>query len=299
MSKLRRRKQKQKHVQLKSSATRLSTLPLDAPEEDEGDTENDVSPWELVNLALEGQSALDLAIGSSDEGDVEDEDRVLTDSYSKKAALQASSSLSFVDDLRRKSASLVRALSDERDCAAQLVALQARGRCCIFVLKLSSQELLQRDTGDLGYQRDWSKVENAREEFVAAATMYGKVIIAELPMKNAHRTIRENTLLGGVLGGAKYLFHGMLVKHAPDNAKAPGHELKALREMGPGFVRPLFVKLHYRGHTVSVQSVLPITRDTLVHGSCDGGRTKRRDADVEVRELRSLCLFSHIPYRLH
>jgi hypothetical protein len=134
MSKLRRRKQKQKHVQLKSSATRLSTLPLDAPEEDEGDTENDVSPWELVNLALEGQSALDLAIGSSDEGDVEDEDRVLTDSYSKKAALQASSSLSFVDDLRRKSASLVRALSDERDCAAQLVALQARGRWCICML---------------------------------------------------------------------------------------------------------------------------------------------------------------------
>ena len=255
MSKLRRRKEK---ARLKSSASRV-------PLEDEVE-EEEVSPWELVNMALQGQeeaAAVELTATSSDDDD--DCERVLTDSYSKSAALTATT-LSFADDLRRKSASLVRALSEQRECGAQLAALQ---------------ELLQRDTGDLGYQRDWSKVENAREEFLAAATMYGKIIIAELPMKNAHRTIRENPLLGGLIGGAKYLFHGMLVKYAPDNAKAPGHELKSLREMGDDFVRPLIVKMHYRGHTISIQSVLPITRETLVHGSCDGGRTRRRDGAVE------------------
>ncbi len=211
---------------------------------DDGDDGDDVTPWELVTLALQ-----EVALAEEEEltlGDEDEEDRVLSDSYNKSAELTASTTLSFADDLRRKSASLVKALVEQRECAAQLAAVQ---------------DLLQRDTGDLGYQRDWSKAgESAREDFLATALMYGKVVVAELPMKNAHRTIKVNTLLGGVLGGAKYLFHGMLIKWAPDNPKAAGHELKALRQIsGTAFNRPLFAKLQYRGYTISIQSVLPIT----------------------------------------
>jgi hypothetical protein len=73
----------------------------------------------------------------------------------------------------------------------------------------------------LGPQRDWSKVSGS-QDFLESAEMYGKIIIrqdllldscvgfllsfshslfSELHMRR--KTIRENTLLGGQIGGSK------------------------------------------------------------------------------------------------
>lgn len=169
-------------------------------------------------------------------------------------------------------------------------------------------------TQSCGMQRDWTgeyhrvrsdgvELQRLLEDFHHTAVMYGTIIASERRLPNESRTIRE-VQLGGLLGGRKYLHHGLMFKFADgDNGKAPSHELKSLSwlsKWGPaeGLFTPLFMVLRYAGQTVSCQTVVPIGRkQTLVYGSADVGKSVSKDAkvhDVLFRVLHQrLGLASH------
>lgn len=68
-----------------------------------------------------------------------------------------------------------------------------------------------------------------------------------------------------------------------------GHELKSLNAFASGGMIlglnfALMCLIDYRGHRLIASSLLPISKDTLVYGSSDGGRTVRAD----VPELNQL-----------
>ncbi len=129
---------------------------------------------------------------SSDDDDEKKDEKNLASSYSKVPTQHGKDEISFVDQLRGASQNLLSSLSFDSDAANAL------------------RELLENDTcSELGPQRNWSKSES-EIDFLECCEMYGKIIVSELGQRR--KTIRENTLLGGIAGGAKYLHAGLLFK---------------------------------------------------------------------------------------
>ena len=101
------------------------------------------------------------------------------------------------------------------------------------------------------------------------------------------KTIQPATQMGGMAGGDKYVHQGLFFKLSRDVTGAYGgdeqasaaahHEMDALAALLaaniPGLHFPLTAVISYCGHTVLVSSLLPISNETLVYGSADGGST--------------------------
>jgi len=126
------------------------------------------------------------------------------------------------------------------------------------------------------------------------AKRLGKIIISEAFLPD-QLTIKPFSTLGGHAGGKKYLYNGILFKLQTDwmsiyggdfyAMKTGGLELKALmRYYGcKGLHVPLMAVIDYRGFRLVAESFLPINKNTLAHGSSDGGRTIV-DTNDELRE---------------
>ena len=125
------------------------------------------------------------------------------------------------------------------------------------------------------------------DDFVYAARTFGRIIISEVFLPHNKKTISPTTI-GGIVGGEKYVVHGILFKFAFDNdrifggsdaaaAKVSDQELKGMMSFFalelPSLFFPMVALVKHHGYTLVAMSLLPVTRSTLVYGSHDGGVT--------------------------
>ncbi|GAM20836.1 hypothetical protein SAMD00019534_040110 [Acytostelium subglobosum LB1] len=136
----------------------------------------------------------------------------------------------------------------------------------------------------------YREISKLAHDFVYTAKIYGKVIISELMLPLHLKTIKPINI-GGVAGGHKYIALGILFKLALDSQglyvgdhnamKAAGHELKGLMSYYnarvEGLHHPLMTLIDYRGFRLVAMSLLPISGETIVYGSSDGGITVHSD----------------------
>ncbi|EFA81515.1 hypothetical protein PPL_05504 [Heterostelium album PN500] len=147
-------------------------------------------------------------------------------------------------------------------------------------------------------------------DFVKAAETYGRIIIKEMFMPVKSKTIPPIDI-GGVAGGEKYICQNILFKFAYDQkiggswlyggkvpsdfgaSKAAGNELRGLsfffqnimdHDCADRINVPLMCIIDYYGYRLVAISLLPITKKTLIYGSCDGGNTVHDDVP-EVNEI--------------
>eukprot|EP01133_Synstelium_polycarpum_P003664 gene3664-4217_t len=175
------------------------------------------------------------------------------------------------------------------------------------------QYLLDRPESEEKY-RLLSVVAN---DFVYCANTLGKIIISELNLPDESKTILPLGL-GGVAGGFKYKCHDIIFKFVVDTEiaegvwmygeskrcdekaqKSAGHELKGLNHYlehsKGGVIRfPLMAIIDYRGYRLLAISNLPIGKNTIVYGSCDGGRTVHNSDPVVNEEMKRLASILNI-----
>jgi hypothetical protein len=136
------------------------------------------------------------------------------------------------------------------------------------------------------------------QDFLYSATAYGKIIISEVYLADAKKTIKPANV-GGVAGGSKYIAQDILFKFALDNdglygnndsaaATVAGHELKGLQAYFNCAIAhlslPLMALVDYRGFRLIAISFLPINERTLVYGTNDGGNTMH-DKNAKMRQM--------------
>jgi hypothetical protein len=124
------------------------------------------------------------------------------------------------------------------------------------------------------------------QDFVDAATSYGKIIISEHFLPHEKKTIQPQ-MLPGIIGGEKFVVHNILFKFAVDHkniygsdfsaAKAAGNELRGLmcyfNTSIPDLNVPLMALVDYRGFRLTAMSLLPVDTNTIIYGTFDAGRT--------------------------
>tara|TARA_R110002050_G_C8839155_1_gene505827 strand:- start:85 stop:732 length:648 start_codon:yes stop_codon:yes gene_type:complete len=138
------------------------------------------------------------------------------------------------------------------------------------------------------------------QDFINSAKMYGRVIILERFLETGggvqspvHRPGQapQKTItpvhMGGVAGGDKYIVNNIMFKFAVDSHDIYGDDRWAAKAAGlellgycayfnthiPGLSLPLVAVVDFMGYRLICESVLPITRRSLVYGSCDAGKT--------------------------
>lgn len=145
--------------------------------------------------------------------------------------------------------------------------------------------------------KKYEDISTLNNNFVSMAKQLGKIIIAEAFLPDEVKTIRPYSL-GGVAGGCKYLYNGILFKLQNDwkgiyksdhNAMKSGSlELKGLmRYYGFKHIHvPLMAIIDFRGYRLLAESKLPIGPETLQYGSADAGVTVRDGSSCpELRDL--------------
>lgn len=149
-------------------------------------------------------------------------------------------------------------------------------------------------------------------DFVSAAVSYAKTIISEYFLHSKDRSILPRNL-GGIAGGKKYLWRGILFKLADGStgpwsgsdeaaAKAAGHDLKgATHYFNLGLEKlhfPLMALIDYRGFRMTAQALLPLRPGSLIYGSADAGKTVHKDDPVMneamLQAATALNLLPHI-----
>ena len=133
----------------------------------------------------------------------------------------------------------------------------------------------------------YQKLNALNREFIATATLYAKIIISEYFIASEKKSLRPKAI-GGIAGGVKYLWKGILFKLADgkrqpynDNfeaaAKVMGHELKGansyFRCAIPGVHIALQAVIDYRGFRMLAQAYIPIDESTIRIGSSDAGKS--------------------------
>ena len=149
--------------------------------------------------------------------------------------------------------------------------------------------------------RAYENLSRLAGDFNDTVRTYARIIVSEVYLPPEQKTIRP-LAMGGIVGGDKYVVHGILFKFAVDTkklydsdehaARVAGHELKGCVQIyncwEPGVHFPMMTIVDYRGFRIVGMPLLPIdgTR-TLVYGSNDAGRTIKTCAFLEAR-LRSI-----------
>mmetsp|Transcript_22531 Transcript_22531/g.32926 ORF Transcript_22531/g.32926 Transcript_22531/m.32926 type:complete len:1011 (+) Transcript_22531:60-3092(+) len=139
---------------------------------------------------------------------------------------------------------------------------------------------------DLERSIKYAELYTLNHDFVHTATTYAQTIISEYFLHIKDKSIVAKNM-GGIAGGEKYLWRGILFKMAdgatgPYNgsdeaaAKAAGHDLKGSIHYYNAGVRelhlPLMALIDYKGFRMTAQAFLPLGNNSLVYGSADGGR---------------------------
>lgn len=149
-------------------------------------------------------------------------------------------------------------------------------------------------------------------DFIAVAHISAKTIISEYFLDDNDKSIRPATDIGGLAGGKKYVWRGILFKLADGQrspyyddfeaaAKTMGHELKAansyFRCAIPGLHVALQALIDYKGFRMHAQAILPINQNTIRVGSSDAGLTCYADFDYMDRmkwAARELNICEHV-----
>ncbi len=185
------------------------------------------------------------------------------------------------------------------------------------------QQLLDEIASAAGDHEDlvplYQEVHTIAQDFLEMATFYGHVIISELHLPIADKTIKPSEGLGGVLGGQKFLVHNILFK-SPDarvfadypdplwaSMKVAGHELKGMQCLASYFFDkgavgahlPMAALIDSRGHRLLAISALPISGATLMYGTDSAATTcDVRQTDEALRGLvTEACL--HLGLKMH
>eukprot|EP01133_Synstelium_polycarpum_P010233 gene10233-11927_t len=154
------------------------------------------------------------------------------------------------------------------------------------------EEFARHDKSDHG--RDWNKefqrllrlppslakfqsLSFMAMDFVKAAENYGFIIIKEMFMPAHLRTIPPIDI-GGVAGGEKFICQNILFKFAYDQKIGNSWLYGGRHPSDSGASKAAGNEL--RGVAISL---LPITKETLIYGSCDGGNTVHDDVQ-EITE---------------
>lgn len=123
------------------------------------------------------------------------------------------------------------------------------------------------------------------QDFVEAATGYGKIIISEHFLPPEKKTIQPQSL-PGIIGGEKFVVHNILFKFAIDHkniygsdfsaAKAAGNELRGLMCYFNSSISdihvPLMALVDYRGFRLTAMALLPVDTSTIMYGTFDAGK---------------------------
>eukprot|EP01130_Rhizamoeba_saxonica_P015612 TRINITY_DN7051_c0_g1_i2.p1 TRINITY_DN7051_c0_g1~~TRINITY_DN7051_c0_g1_i2.p1 ORF type:complete len:846 (+),score=172.47 TRINITY_DN7051_c0_g1_i2:247-2538(+) len=139
-----------------------------------------------------------------------------------------------------------------------------------------------------------NKMDN--REFSQFATDYGNIIISEKNLPVWEKSIKPLGV-GGIAGGEKFRVRGLFFKFAKDTQigtnswmygsykpndgiamKAMGNDLSALEalekcEASSELYLPKMCLVDKNGYRLCCMSDLPIRKDTLVYGTCDGGNS--------------------------
>lgn len=164
-----------------------------------------------------------------------------------------------------------------------IVNWNERFQSSIQQLKIINQHI---NSTDQERTKVFSELVHLERDFLYCSETYGKIIISEYYLSLEQKTIKPINELG-YAGGDKYIVHNILFKLAIDSrglfgssdwaaAKIGGHELKGLTNYwncNLDISLPLMALVDYRGFRIIAMSILPITEDTLVSGSCDAGAT--------------------------
>eukprot|EP01091_Cochliopodium_minus_P014411 TRINITY_DN4888_c0_g1_i1.p1 TRINITY_DN4888_c0_g1~~TRINITY_DN4888_c0_g1_i1.p1 ORF type:complete len:1176 (-),score=401.59 TRINITY_DN4888_c0_g1_i1:28-3555(-) len=162
-----------------------------------------------------------------------------------------------------------------------------------FQSLIENLDQLKGTTNTEDIQETNMKLIQLAQDFVASATIYGKLIISEHRLPLDMRTIKP-IVIGGYLGGDKYKVNDILFKFANDAHgifeqlkktghdpmwaanKVAGHELKGcidyFRARVDGLSFPLMALVDYKGYRLIAMSILPINgSETLKYGSNNAG----------------------------
>eukprot|EP01091_Cochliopodium_minus_P008773 TRINITY_DN2044_c1_g2_i1.p1 TRINITY_DN2044_c1_g2~~TRINITY_DN2044_c1_g2_i1.p1 ORF type:complete len:1208 (-),score=324.64 TRINITY_DN2044_c1_g2_i1:36-3659(-) len=161
-------------------------------------------------------------------------------------------------------------------------------------------------------EKHYENISKIGTRFVECAEFYGRIIISEKNLPNDLKTIKP-TDLGGIAGGDKFSVQGIIFKFALDvkinrepemylyggtksstenSRKAAGRELVSLESIltvgVKGMYLPLMSLVDFKGYRLICVSKLPILRDTIIYGSCDGGRNVHSSPLVS-KQMRDLA----------
>ena len=150
-------------------------------------------------------------------------------------------------------------------------------------------------------RKKYSMLNILNKDFISVAKVYAKTIISEYFLPDSKKSVMV-THIGGLAGGKKFLWRGILFKlmdgrqgpYGRDDeaaAKAMGHEMKSVNAYFKCDIADLHVALQalidYKGFRMIAQAYLPISgNDTLIIGSADGVQTvaqhKQQQKDCET-----------------
>lgn len=161
------------------------------------------------------------------------------------------------------------------------------------------QRILSRTPGTPeGVSEKQRDLENLVAEFEFACSKIVRAIIAEEEKPVMLKTYPPITG-AGIAGGDKFCVQGIFIKYASvdhfgiygsveNAAKSVNHEIRSMQELVdaniPGLSIPLACGIEWLGRKLSCQAVLPLTCNTLVYGSADGGRTIK-DSSLQFRQI--------------
>ncbi|CAM9842696.1 unnamed protein product, partial [Ectocarpus sp. 6 AP-2014] len=159
---------------------------------------------------------------------------------------------------------------------------------------------LPEETPDQCY-RKWERLTTVNRDFKATAVTYGKTIISEYFLETEHKSIRLKEL-GGVAGGMKFVWRGILFKLADGSkgpylgndeaaAKGAGHDLRGATHYLATRIRGLRYALQclidYKGFRMTAQAVLPVNKESLRYGSSNGGKTVHNEDEGLAKKLKA------------
>lgn len=141
-------------------------------------------------------------------------------------------------------------------------------------------------------------------DFISTATVCAKTIISEYFLPPNMKSIQPKEI-GGIAGGQKYLWRGIVFKLADGSkgpyansdeaaAKAMGQELKGANAYAQCRIPSLHVGLQalidYKGFRMHAQALLPINSSTIVVGSSDAGKTVHCESDELMQILEKASI---------
>ena len=146
---------------------------------------------------------------------------------------------------------------------------------------------------DKDHSHLWKDLHTLGQDFVENAKIFAMTIIAERHLNDEAKTIKP-IKIGGVAGGKKFLWNGILFKLPTDQlingrylyggeaaddekaAKAAMIEATSANFVGtydPDILATFTTVVRYAGALVYATAFLPINNSTLLYGSADGGTT--------------------------